>query len=108
MIKKIGFIGLGTMGQHMAANLLAAGLDVLVHDLVPEAVQRAVDAGARPADSIAQLGDESDAVILMLPNSPDVQAVINGAGGLLEHPPAQRLIIDMSTISPVAARQLGG
>lgn len=108
MIKKIGFIGLGTMGQHMAANLLSAGFDLLVHDLVPEAVQRAVDAGARAADSIAQLGNASDAVILMLPNSPDVQAVINGAGGLLEHPPAQRLIIDMSTISPVAARQLGG
>lgn len=107
MIKKVGFIGLGTMGRHMAANLLAAGFDLTVFDLEPQAVQHAVKAGARSADSIAQLGKESDAVVLMLPNSPDVQSVVEGVDGLLANPPAQRLIIDMSTISPVVARQLG-
>jgi len=107
MIKTIGFIGLGTMGRHMAANLIKAGLDLVVHDVAPDAVRAAVAAGARAAGSVAQVGEQSDAVVLMLPNTPDVESVVQGDGGLRRHPPARRLIIDMSTISPVAARRLG-
>lgn len=106
MINKIGFIGLGTMGQHMAANLIKAGFDLAVYDTVPEAVQRIAQQGATQAKSVEEVSSRSDAVILMLPNTPDVQSVVHGAGGLLENPPARRLIVDMSTISPVAVRQM--
>lgn len=106
MIGKVGFIGLGTMGRHMAANLMKAGFQVVAYDTIPEAVQNVVTNGATHAKSVEEVGKLSDVVILMLPNTPDVQSVIYGAGGLQEHPPAQRLIIDMSTISPVAVRQI--
>lgn len=106
MIRTIGFIGLGTMGQRMAANLIKAGFQLVVHDIEPRAVEKAVEAGASAGGSPADVGARSDAVVLMLPNTPDVDAVVYGEGGLLAHPPAQDLIIDMSTISPVAARRL--
>ncbi len=107
MIRKVGFIGLGTMGRRMATNLIKAGYELVVHDVVPEAVQDAVALGASAAATVSELGSRSDAVVLMLPNTPDVQSVIYGGEGLSSHPPAQGLIIDMSTISPVAARQIG-
>ncbi len=107
MIKKIGFIGLGTMGQCMAANLIKAGFHLIVHDVVPVAVAKAVEAGAVAAATPAEVGQGADVVILMLPNTPDVQSVVFGDDGLIQSPPAKRLIIDMSTISPVAVRQLG-
>jgi 2-hydroxy-3-oxopropionate reductase len=106
MLRTVGFIGLGTMGQRMAANLIKAGYDLVVHDVVPDAVGKAVAAGASAAASVSEVGKRSDAIVLMLPNTPDVQDVVYGADGLLNHPPAQRLLIDMSTISPVAARQI--
>ena len=102
---RIGFIGLGTMGRHMAANLIKSGFQLSVYDVVPEAAQRIVDLGAVQANSVKQVGDQSDVVVLMLPNTPDVESVIYGPEGLLKNPPAGRLIIDMSTISPVAERQ---
>lgn len=107
MIRKVGFIGLGTMGRRMAANLIKAGYELVVHDVVQDAVQEAVALGASAAATVSELGSRSDAVVLMLPNTPDVQSVIYGGGGLSSHPPAQGLIVDMSTISPVAARQIG-
>ena len=106
MIRKIGFIGLGTMGQHMATNLIKAGFELIVFDVVPDAVMKAVEAGARAADSVADVGRRSDAVVLMLPNTPDVDMVVYGESGLLNNPPSQALVIDMSTISPVAARRV--
>lgn len=106
MLNKVGFIGLGTMGRHMAANLAKAGFDLLVYDVSPEALHDAQRWGAKAARSVAEVGDAADAVVLMLPDTPDVQSVIGGAGGLLAYPPARRLIVDMSTIAPAAARQL--
>lgn len=108
MLNKIGFIGLGTMGRHMAANLAKAGFDVRVYDQVPEAMRDAERWGAKAVRSVAEVGEGSDAVVLMLPDTPDVLSVVGGADGLLAHPPARRLIIDMSTIAPAAARQLHG
>lgn len=108
MLNKIGFIGLGTMGRHMAANLAKAGFDVRVYDQVPEAMRDAERWGAKAVHSVAEVGEGSDAVVLMLPDTPDVLSVVGGADGLLAHPPARRLIIDMSTIAPAAARQLHG
>ncbi|MGB3288275.1 MAG: NAD(P)-dependent oxidoreductase [Burkholderiaceae bacterium] len=106
MIRKVGFIGLGTMGGHMAANLIKAGYELLVYDVAPGAVENAVAMGAVAAASVGEVGSRSDVVILMLPNTPDVQSVVYGDQGLAGHAPAQGLIIDMSTISPVAARQI--
>jgi 2-hydroxy-3-oxopropionate reductase len=106
MLNKVGFIGLGTMGRHMAENLVKAGFDVLVYDVLPEAMRDVERWGAKAAGSVAEVGERTDAVVLMLPDTPDVQSVIGGRGGLQAHPPARRLIIDMSTIAPAAARQL--
>lgn len=105
-IKRIGFIGLGTMGRHMAANLQKAGFELVVYDVAAPAVDLAVQNGATAARSVKEVGQLSDAVVLMLPNTPDVQSVVYGDGGLLSTPPAARLIIDMSTIAPVAVRQI--
>jgi len=105
-IKRIGFIGLGTMGRHMAANLQKAGFELVVYDVAAPAVELAAQNGATAARSVKEVGQLSDAVVLMLPNTPDVQSVVYGDGSLLANPPAARLIIDMSTIAPVAVRQI--
>lgn len=100
------FIGLGTMGREMALNLLKAGHPVRAFDVRPEAVAAMAALGATPCGSLAEAARESDVAITMLPDTPDVEAVVGGAGGLRAHPPAQRLVIDMSTIAPEAARAL--
>ena len=102
----VGFIGLGTMGREMVRNLLRAGYAVQAFDTVAAAIADAVEAGATPATSIADVAQGADAVITMLPDTPDVEAVILGAGGLLEHPPSGRIVVDMSTIAPGAVRTM--
>jgi len=98
----IGFIGLGTMGRLMAARLLAAGHVVQGYDVNPAAVLP----GLREAASVAAAAAGAEAVILMLPDTPDVESVVLGPGGLRENPPAGRLIVDMSTIAAGAARRM--
>ena len=104
----VGFIGLGTMGREMAANLLKAGHLVRAFDVVPAALEAAVAAGAVKASSPADAAKGCDIAISMLPDTPQVEEVIYGEGGLLNAPPAGKLIIDMSTISPVAVRRMHG
>jgi len=99
---KIGFIGVGTMGSHMVRNLLKAGFSVSAYDVRPETVQAI--AGARFASSIEEASSGAETVITMLPDTPDVEAVILAAGGLADHPPAGKLVMDMSTIAPESAR----
>jgi len=99
---KIGFIGVGTMGSHMVRNLLKAGFAVSAYDVRPETVQAI--AGAQFASSIEEASSGAEAVITMLPDTPDVEAVILAAGGLADHPPAGKLVMDMSTIAPESAR----
>jgi 2-hydroxy-3-oxopropionate reductase len=101
-----GFIGLGTMGREMVLNLVKAGHRVRVFDIVRRAVDELVAAGATAATSPADAAQGCDIAITMLPDTPDVEAVIYGADGLLKSPPAGRLIADMSTISPVAVRRI--
>lgn len=103
---RVGFIGLGTMGSHMSRNLLKAGFPVCVYDVDMAAMQRLGDSGAHMAASIREVGERSDIVVLMLPNTPDVESVVYGEHGLAAHPPHQKLIVDMSTISPVAVREI--
>ena len=95
----IGFIGLGIMGGPMAANLLAAGHTVLGYDTQQAAAERFVTAGGKYVDSVAA-ASAADVVITMLPDSPQVEEVVLGAGGVLEHAEPGLLLIDMSTIRP--------
>jgi 2-hydroxy-3-oxopropionate reductase len=101
----LAFIGLGAMGRHMAARLIAAEHAVHVHDVRPEAVAELASRGAIPAASAAEAAARADAAILMLPDTPQVEEVLLGPGGLAEAPPPGRLVIDMSTISAEAAQR---
>jgi 2-hydroxy-3-oxopropionate reductase len=103
-VKTVGFIGLGIMGQPMAANLLAAGFDVTVHSRRRESADELVSRGARRADSISGATAGREAVITMLPDSPDVESVALGEDGILAAAQAGTLFIDMSTIRPEVAR----
>lgn len=102
----IGFIGLGTMGREMVLNLLKAGHRVSVFDIVADAVAALAAEGATLATSPADAAAGADIAITMLPDTPQVEDVIYGKGGLLAAPPRGRLIVDMSTISPVAVRRM--
>ena len=102
----IGFIGLGVMGKPMAANLHAAGYDVLAHNRSRAAVDAVAAEGIRPADDVAHVAREADVTITMLPDSPEVLEVALGTGGILAHARPGSTFIDMSTIRPDTARQL--
>lgn len=102
----IGFIGVGTMGAHMVRNLVRAGHTVRAWDARAEALTGL--AGVAVADSIAASCAGAAAVITMLPDTPDVEAVILGSAGLAAHLPPGRLVIDMSTIAPEAAQRIAG
>jgi 2-hydroxy-3-oxopropionate reductase len=97
---KIGFIGLGVMGGPMAANLLKAGFDVTGYNRSKPAVDRFVATGGKAASSIAEATRGADVVITMLPDSPDVEQVVLGEGGILATAGPGLLLIDMSTIHP--------
>jgi 2-hydroxy-3-oxopropionate reductase len=103
---RIGFIGLGIMGKPMAGNLLAAGFPLTVHSRSPGPVDELVDAGATRGDGPAKVAAASDVTITMLPDTPDVEQVLVGAGGVIEGAPAGSLVIDMSTIDPGPTRAM--
>jgi 2-hydroxy-3-oxopropionate reductase len=102
----VGFVGLGTMGREMALNLLKAGFAVCAYDVRKEAIDDLVTQGATGAESPADAARDADIVISMLPDTPQVEEIIYGEGGLLASPPRGRLLVDMSTISPVAVRRM--
>ena len=104
---RIGFIGLGIMGKPMATNLLAAGLDLTVHSRSAGPVDELVDAGATRASGPAEVAAASDVTITMLPDTPDVEQVLTGAGGVLEGAAPGSLVIDMSSIDPAPTRAMG-
>ena len=100
---RIGFVGLGVMGLPMAANVRKAGHDVTVHDVSRERREAATAFGASAAGSLPTLAQTSEAVITMLPDTPQVEAVIGELENSLQ-PGAT--VIDMSTISPSASARL--
>jgi 2-hydroxy-3-oxopropionate reductase len=102
----VGFIGLGTMGREMARNLLEAGFAVRVFDVVPKAIDDLTALGAEAATGPADAARDADIAITMLPDTPQVEEVVLGPGGLLADPPRGRLVVDMSTISPVAVQRM--
>ncbi len=106
MSDRVGFIGLGIMGKPMALNLLRAGYEVTVHNRSSGPVEELVAKGARRGDSPRDVAEQSDVVITMLPDSPDVQKAVAGDYGVLAGARAGSLLVDMSTISPVVARNL--
>jgi 2-hydroxy-3-oxopropionate reductase len=103
----IGFIGLGVMGRPMAEHLVRAGREVTVHNRSQGPVRALVEAGAKAAASAAEAAEGADVVITMVPDSPDVEAVVLGEQGVLETAGQGLLLIDMSTIRPDTARTVG-
>jgi len=100
---KIGFIGLGIMGKPMAKNLIKAGHELVVFNRSQGPVDDLVAAGAKAGRSAADVAAQVDIVVTMLPNSPDVKAVVTGPGGVLDGAKAGLIVIDMSSIAPGAA-----
>jgi 2-hydroxy-3-oxopropionate reductase len=105
-MKTIGFIGLGIMGGPMAGNLAGAGYDVIGFDLSGDRLDRLARRGGRAATSVADAVAAADVIITMLPDSPDVESVVLGPGGVLEHAEPGSLLIDMSTVRPDTARRV--
>lgn len=104
---KIGFIGLGIMGKPMAKNLLKAGHEVVVYDIVPAGVADVVAAGAKAAASSKAVAEQCALIITMVPNSPHVKAAILGPNGVLEGAKAGSLVVDMSSIDPTVSKEVG-
>jgi 2-hydroxy-3-oxopropionate reductase len=107
MAQVVGFIGLGIMGRPMAKNLLKAGYPLVVHSRSQGPVEELVKAGAKAANSPRDVAAQSEIVIAMLPNSPDVELVALGKDGLIEGVKRGLLFLDMSTISPLVSQKVG-
>ena len=102
----VGFIGLGIMVRHMARNLLRNGQGLLVYDIDPAAVQSLTDHGARAATGPAQIGAECEVIFLSLPAAPQVLKVLNSADGVLSTAQPGTLVVDTSSLSPAASREI--
>ena len=107
MAQVIGFIGLGIMGRPMAKNLLKAGYPLVVHSRSQGPVQELVGAGAKAASSPGDVASKCEVLVTMLPNSPDVEQVALGPGGIIEGARPGLIYADMSTISPIVTRKVG-
>jgi 2-hydroxy-3-oxopropionate reductase len=103
-VTPIAFIGLGIMGSPMACNLVRAGHDVVGYTRTRAKSEALVAAGGTATDTLADAVTDAEVIITMLPDSPDVQAVILGDDGVLAHAKPGAVIIDMSTIRPAVAR----
>ena len=104
---KIGFIGLGIMGKPMAGHLIDAGYELVVHNRNRDAVDELVGRGATEAHSGKEVAEQSDIVLTMLPDSPDVESVALGEGGIIEGVHEGLIFVDMSTIAPSVTTQVG-
>ncbi len=104
---KVGFIGLGIMGKPMSRNLIKAGHQVVVYDIVPESVAAMATAGASAGKSAKDVAARSDITITMVPDGPEVEAAILGPEGALEGAKPGAIFVDMSSISPLVAQKVG-
>ena len=102
---RVGFIGLGVMGKPMARHLLGAGFPLRVHSRSSQPVDDLVAEGATRASSPADVAAFSDAVITMVPDTPDAELVLFGEHGVADGAASGSLLIDMSTIDPLATRE---
>ncbi|HZD38572.1 MAG TPA: NAD(P)-dependent oxidoreductase [Actinomycetes bacterium] len=106
MPDRVGFIGLGIMGSGMTHNLLRASVDLTVYNRTPVRMQPLADAGAATAASPAGLAATTDVVFVCVSDTPDVEAVLLGADGVIHGAKPGSLVVDMSTISPRATRRI--
>src|SRR5215216_6230123 len=104
MAERVGFIGLGIMGKPMAENLIESGYDLVVYNRTREKAEE-LD-GATVAETPKAVAEQSDIIITMLPDSPQVEEVLAGEDGVLEGVKEGALVVDMSTISPVVTEEL--
>ncbi len=102
---KIGLIGVGIMGKPMAKNMIKAGYDVTVNDHNQDAVAEVVAAGGK-SGTYEEIGRSCDVVMTMLPNSPHVKGVMLGEGGVASYMKAPQVFIDMSSINPMASKEI--
>ncbi len=105
-MQPIGFIGLGIMGKPMSKNLLKAGYELVVYDINQTAVQELVAAGAKAGQSPKDVAARTEIVITMLPNSPHVKTVVLGDNGVLQGAKPGAILIDMSSIAPLASQEI--
>ncbi len=102
---KVGFVGLGIMGKPMAKNILKAGYELVVYTLEKEVIEEMIGEGAIGVENSREVAEQSDVVITMLPNSPQVETVLFSPGGLAEGLTEGKAVIDMSSINPVASKE---
>ena len=103
---KIGFIGLGIMGKPMAKNLMKAGHELVVYDVIAANVDNVVAAGAQAGASSKDVAEQCSFIITLLPNSPHVKTVVMGENGVLEGAQAGTVLVDMSSIAPLASQEI--
>ena len=103
---KIGFIGLGIMGKPMVRNLLKAGHEVIVYDVINANIKAVITDGAIEAGSSREVAEQCSLIITMLPNSPHVKTVVLGENGVLEGAKEGTILIDMSSIAPYASQEI--
>ncbi len=103
---RVGFIGLGIMGKPMCKNLIKAGYEVVVIDHQPEVTAELRKLGASSAVTPKAVAEQTDVVITMLPNSPQVKEVALGKNGIIEGAKPGTVLIDMSSIAPLAAKEV--
>jgi len=103
----IGFIGLGIMGQPMACNLMKAGHKLVVYDVIAERITGAAESGAATGESARDVAARSQVTFTMLPDGPEVETAILGSAGALEGAQPGSVIVDMSSINPLAAQKVG-
>ncbi len=101
----LGFIGLGIMGKPMAGHLAKAGHTVHVYDLAEESVKYLCTLGAKACKCCREIGQKSDIIFVMVPDTPDVAAVLFGKDGLTEGLKRGSIVVDMSSISPIATKE---
>ncbi len=103
---KIGFIGAGAMGKPMAKNLLAAGYEVYVYDLVEANVKELEGFGAKACADSGELSDKADLIVTSLPNAKIVETVMTGKGGVMENCKPGTIIMDMSSVAPATTKAM--
>ena len=102
---KLGFIGLGIMGKPMSGHLVKAGNEVSVYDLNPAPVQELVSKGASACKSSKEVAQKSEIIFIIVQDTPDVEAVLFGKEGLVEGVKPGSIVVDMSSISPIATKE---
>ncbi|WP_423363207.1 2-hydroxy-3-oxopropionate reductase [Mycoplasma sp. P36-A1] len=104
---KVGFIGLGIMGKPMSINLLKAGHEVVVYSIGQKEIDEVVAAGAKAAKNNAEVAEQCEVIITMVPNSPQVREVCLGENGIASKAKEGTVILDMSSIDPVESKAIG-